>query len=362
MNDPRKVSDERLGGPSRPPLGEELLPPVEQPSAKFIIQLFVVPALIVMAIVGVWLSFSWLVRTTTLGPEKLIEGIDKGPSVARWQRASELADMLHNKHYASLRRDQKSASQLAQILERELDQSKDGAGGQEAATLRYFLTRALGEFDVQDGTETLLRAAQTKRSPEDELVRRGAIEALAVRAYNLSKLEPPEQLASPELEPVLVKLSNDEDAEIRYRATYALGKLGTPAAIERLEALASDPDADTRYNAAVALAHRGNATAMETLAEMLDLSELAKAGEKTVEGAEASSDPGSKQALVVGSALEAAVALKQQNPQADMAPVIEAVENFIAADPQQLQAAHIPPRVKSDAEHLLQLLKGETQK
>ena len=66
--------------------------------------------------------------------------------------------------------------------------------------------------------------------------------------------------------------------------------------------------------------------------------------------------------LVVGRALEAAVALKQQNPQADMAPVIKAVENFIAADPQQLQAAHIPPRVKSDAEHLLQLLKGETQK
>ena len=37
--------------------GESALPPVEPPSAGFIVQLFVVPALIVLAVVGVWALF-----------------------------------------------------------------------------------------------------------------------------------------------------------------------------------------------------------------------------------------------------------------------------------------------------------------
>lgn len=42
------------------PAAAEFLPPVEPPSAKFIVQLFVVPGLIVAAIVGVWLLFGKL--------------------------------------------------------------------------------------------------------------------------------------------------------------------------------------------------------------------------------------------------------------------------------------------------------------
>src|SRR5690242_6222897 len=64
MNDSSLFRDEPAKYEARPPLGEELLPPVEQPSARFIVQLFVVPALIVVLIVGVWLSFNWLVRST----------------------------------------------------------------------------------------------------------------------------------------------------------------------------------------------------------------------------------------------------------------------------------------------------------
>src|SRR5439155_23866789 len=57
MNDSSLFSNEHRTIESRPPLGEELLPPVEPPSARFIIQLFVVPALIVALIVAVWLAF-----------------------------------------------------------------------------------------------------------------------------------------------------------------------------------------------------------------------------------------------------------------------------------------------------------------
>jgi HEAT repeat protein len=354
MNDSRSFRDEGLGGPSRPPLGEELLPPVEQPSARFIVQLFVVPALIVLAIVGVWVSFSWLVRSTTIGPEKLIEGVESGPSVARWQRASELADMLHNKRYASLRHDHVAASHIARVLDREIDDSKDGHGGQEAATLRYFLARALGEFEVPEGTETLLRAAETKRTPDDELVRHGAIEAIATRAYDLQKLDPPEQLENPEAEPTLIRLSGDADPTIRSSATFALGQMGSSEAIKRLEVLVNDPDTDTRYNAAIALAHRGNTKSAETLAEMLDVGELSKAENNPDE------DKASfKAAVIVGSALDASHALARQNPQADLSVVTEAVRQFSKTDPQKLREANIPPRLVSDAEHLLHLLKPE---
>ncbi|HEX3598543.1 MAG TPA: HEAT repeat domain-containing protein [Lacipirellulaceae bacterium] len=354
MNDSRTFSDDSLGGPSRPPRGEDLLPPIEQPSAKFIVQLFVVPALIVAVIVGVWLSFSWLVRSATIDPDKLVEGIEHGPSVARWQRAIELAEMLSNNRYAGLKRDPKTAGHIAQILDREIDESKDGNDGQEQATLRYYLVTALGRFEVNDGTDVLLKAAETKRTPNDDLVRQCALEAIATRQFNMQKLDPPESLSNPDLEPTLIRLTKDEDPAIRSRATYALGQFGTPEAIKRLEVLVDDPDKDTRFDAAIALAHRGNAKGVETLAEMLDVPELAKmedsAGEK---------DPSFKRDVIVAAALDATHALARQNPQADLSLVTEAIERLIATDSQKLSDAHISPRAKSDAELVLPDLKSK---
>ena len=82
MNEPRfTVEDPRVNRPAVP-AGDDLLPPVEPPSAGFIIQLFVIPALIVVLIVAVWLAFNWLVRTAS-SPEDVIQGLKQGPSVAR---------------------------------------------------------------------------------------------------------------------------------------------------------------------------------------------------------------------------------------------------------------------------------------
>ena len=62
MIDSHTPTEEPAIGASRAAAGDDLLPPVEPPSAGFIIQLFVVPALIVLVIVSVWFTFSWLVR------------------------------------------------------------------------------------------------------------------------------------------------------------------------------------------------------------------------------------------------------------------------------------------------------------
>lgn len=336
-----------------PPLsGDDLLPPVEPPNAGFIIQLFVVPALIVLVIVSVWLMLGWLVHHTTMGPEKLIRGLEQGSSVARWQRASELADMLRNDRFIEFRHSEESAASLARILDREIDGGASGGGMQEGdVTLRLFLARALGEFQVNEGIETLLRAATTERDPAEQVVRQHAIQAIAVRAHNLQQLDPPQELTHPELESTLATLAEDEDPQIRLRAAYALGRLGTPASIERLEIMVDDPHANTRYNAAVALAERGNARAIETLAEMLDLEELAGVPpESNVQ------DLAFKRALVVTNALEGVDALARQNPSADFTPVVESLERLVAADEETLAQAQILRGVVIEARRMLKLL------
>jgi HEAT repeat protein len=170
----------------------------------------------------------------------------------------------------------------------------------------------------------------------------------------MQKLDPPESLSNPDLELRLIQLTKDEEPAIRSRATFALGQFGSPAAIERLEVLVDDPDKDTRFDAAVALAHRGNAKGVETLAEMLDVAELSK----MVDGAD-EKDPSFKRDVIVATALDATHALARQNPQADLSLVTQAIERLIATDSQELNAAHISPRAKSDAELVLPDLKSK---
>ncbi len=339
---------------SEPLTGDDMLPPVEPPSAGFIIQLFVVPALIVLMIVVVWLTFSWLVRRTSARPEDLIAGLEHGPRIARWQRASELADMLRSPRFADFRRSPEAAKGLAGILSREIDAAKDGHGMEdEDITLRRFLSRALGEFDVIEGTDALIKAAETNRDPKEILVRQGALEGIAVRAFNLHKLEPPLELNVPELDVALSRLASDEDPSIRYRTAFALGQIGTPAALSRLEKMVNDPDADTRYNAAVGLAHHGNAQAIETLAEMLELEELGG-----LRGEENDQDRKSKRALIVFNALTATEELAKQNSTADFSPLVEALNHIVTADEATLTKAFLPTRAVSDAKRILEKLRS----
>jgi len=351
MNNSGFQEDSKSTNRVLPPAGEDLLPPVEAPSAGFIIQLFVVPALIVIVIVGVWLTFNWLVLSTVRTPERLIQGLEQGPNIARWQKASELADLLRNERFAEFKRSGDAADQLAGILDREI--ARAGGAMQEGdVTLRYFLTRALGEFEVPNGIDVLLKAAETNRDPGEQIVRNGALEAIAVRAYNLRQLEPSQTLEHPELEPTLIRLAGDEDPQIRLKTAYALGQIGTPAAIEQLELMVDDPDDDTRYNAAVGLAHRGKDAGIETLAEMLDLEELASDRDgKTTEASAA------RRAVLVHTAIEAARALAKQKPDADLSLVIAELEQIADADSETLKNAQLPSRVVAEARGALEALR-----
>ncbi len=333
---------------SRPPLGQDLLPPVEEPSARFIIQLFVVPALIVMLIVAVWLAFSWVVRSTELGPDQLIQGIEQGANVARWQRARELAELLQDKRYPEFRQSRTGASHLARMLDRSIDQADMGDNDIE---FRKYLAAALGNFDVEEGTDVLLKAAKTNRDTREQKVRDAAIQAIAVRAYNLAHLDPPQKLTNPDLDAALINLASDSDPVIRSQTAYALGQIGTPTAIKQLETMIDDPDAGTRYNAAIALAHHGNPKSLDTLTEMLDWKELAGVREEKEEGRRF------KRTVIIVSAIDAVHALARQNPNVDLSPIVSALKQLVDADPQKLEKAYVSPRVVADAKLALNQLK-----
>jgi HEAT repeat protein len=196
-------------------------------------------------------------------------------------------------------------------------------------------------------------AATTNRDPREAPVRDAALRAIAIRIYHLRQFNPPRELGHPELQPTLLRLAADDDPSIRLQAAFALGQLGTPAAIEQLEVMVDDPHADTRYNAAVALAHRGNHKAVETLAEMLEPVELAGGLRET-----ASQTQALHRGMIVRTAIEAAKELARQNPQADLSLVVEALQRLVAADPQSLAAAQLPPRIASDAAAALKVLRS----
>jgi hypothetical protein len=90
------------------------LPPVQPPSASFLLQLFLIPLVIVIIIVMVWLLFSWLAHMGS-NPQDLVRDIGK-VNDASWQRAYNLAELMRKPQYAHLKSDPKLAQELAATL------------------------------------------------------------------------------------------------------------------------------------------------------------------------------------------------------------------------------------------------------
>src|SRR5262249_19541016 len=69
------------------------LPPVAPPSGRFILQLFLVPGLIVAALVVVALGLDWLFGGHRK-PEKLLKNLDDPNPEVRWRAAADLSQIL----------------------------------------------------------------------------------------------------------------------------------------------------------------------------------------------------------------------------------------------------------------------------
>ncbi|MFM8415359.1 MAG: HEAT repeat domain-containing protein [Planctomycetota bacterium] len=250
---------------------DDSLPPVEPPSAGFLVQLFLVPALIVGIIVTVWLAFHWLAQLGN-DPQAYVRQLRRNTE-GRWQAALNLANDLRGPGGATLKADPKLAGELASILDGEVASGRptgSGHSAEQSRTLCVYLCRALGEFAVPEAAPPLIARVAASDPPE---VARAAVEALAVLAANLAAAG--KKFADPAaVTTAVLDATQSDDQGLRSSATFALGVVGGDGARDRLEVLCGDVNDDVRYNAALGLARLGGDVAWETLAEMLALPDV----------------------------------------------------------------------------------------
>ena len=311
---------------------DDHLPPVEPPSAGFVVQLFVIPALIVVIMFALGAGIKLLVERDN-DPQSYVEAL-RSNNAGRWQAANDLADVLRNPRNDGLKDDAHLAGELANILNREID---EGRFDQDPIELRVYLCHLLGEFRAPVVLDALVKAAKADRDPAEAAVRFAAMKALAVwldGSPHASK-----DLVE-KLMPTIMAASRDEQPLLRSTAAFALGAADTSDAKARLERMLVDSYPDVRYNAATTLARHGDAEAVDVLAEMLD-ADQALALEKEDE-------PQSRQYkrnLILVNALRATKDLAEKNGKADLHPLAKAVE--------RLTTSELPSRIQVEAKEVL---------
>ena len=93
---------------------QDLLPPVQPPDARFLMQLFVTPLIIVAVIVGVFFLVSWM-ASPEQQPTALVDGIERLDHRS-WQQALTLANRCVTTDSSEIRRDSQLAARLAGVL------------------------------------------------------------------------------------------------------------------------------------------------------------------------------------------------------------------------------------------------------
>ncbi|WP_425616648.1 HEAT repeat domain-containing protein [Anatilimnocola sp. NA78] len=333
--DPKPVEAKRL---------PEHLPPVEAPTAAFIMQLFLIPLAIVSIVVLLWLSFSWLAQAGRNDPKKLVEELRRGTDVS-WQSAYTLAEILRSPdpQFDAVRQDHEMAKELAALLEADVAQPLRG-GNDKGDSLRIkrrmFLSRSLGSFHVLDGAPLLARLANYEKDPLEVSVRLSALEGLATLARNVGPevMRQEEKIVQAVIEAsratddsaTPTKASEDGEyqprAEVRAVAAFTLGVIGGEEARARLTTMLNDPYASARYNAATGLSRQGDEAAIPVLKEMLSPdNNLAAKDESTL------ADKDRKRISVLVAGIQGTMSLAEHNPKADMKPLMQALKDLAAS-------------------------------
>lgn len=253
----------------------EELPVVEPPSAGFIMQLFLVPALIVMALVGGWLLMGKLFSVQQDWRE-LVTELRTQNEHRRWRAALGLAQVLkadrdQGDQGQQLAKNPEIAKALVEALDQEL---KSERRSKEDISHQVFLVSALGLLDRVEISVPALQTALAGDFHED--VRSAALIAIAVvgnrameEAQKGDARLQEEILELPDLSDDVIELTEELSPLLREKATFALGFLPEPTATQRLEVLTNDRSYEIRVDAAIALCRHGSTAGFNVYREIL---------------------------------------------------------------------------------------------
>lgn len=240
----------------------EELPPVQPPSAGFIAQLFLIPGLIVLAIIVVWSLVSRMASIEQDWRSLVLDIQSPHPHVrsrAIFGLAQQLsADQNSTNPGPKLCDNADVAKQLSDLLDKELKRSSVDP---DVVKQEAILAQTLALFHTHETVLPVL--IQAIQPGQDEEVRTNALKAIAViagRALETSQPIPTELAETP-----LIEISSDPTPLIRQLAAYILGLVPTESARSRLKVLMENPDPATRLNAAIGLARQGSAEGYEVI-------------------------------------------------------------------------------------------------
>lgn len=239
---------------TRPDLLDDL-PPVQPPSAGFIIQLFVVPGLIVLAVVAVWALFG-RIAAGEQDWHALVEELQSQNGHIRNRAMYGLAQVLdqdrrRGENGQHLTSNPEIATALADQLTREL---KTNSTSKESIGIQQYLTRAVGLLDSPQVTMPPLRMSLA--ATRDIEIRKSGVASIAMIAGRSFEKGTP--LDDPETVTALTELSADSQPLMRQTAAFALGLFKSEAADQQLHALLGNEDWKTCVNAAIALSRHGS--------------------------------------------------------------------------------------------------------
>jgi len=242
------------------------LPPVEPPSAGFMLQLFVVPGLIVLLVVGVWALFGKM-ATGKQDWQALVSDLGSSNPHRQQRAALGLAQLLKldletEQDSEGLVKNPRVARALAELLQKQLESPK---ADKQQLVQQAFLARTLGFIDVPDVViPALCRAMQTE---VDRDIRRNAVASVALILGR--NAEGASGLQTAELTERLIELTADEDRSLRQVATFTLALFQGSASQQRLLVLLNNADENTRLNAAFGLARQQSVACLPLLENYL---------------------------------------------------------------------------------------------
>ena len=275
-----------------PGFRHEELPPVTPPSAGFIVQLFLIPALIVLAVVAVWALFGkladsendWKQLTTELGSSN---------DHRRWRAAMGLAQLLRNEEispptdHEPLAKNPLVVDSLTKLLSESLASTTKT---DEDVTHQEFLARTLGALDADDRTLPVL--AEGMKDSHNIEVRKSSLMSVAAiagrhfdhatgytAALTAGSSVPPmserrlplvaSTISDASVLEQLRRSAQDPEPVVRHLAGYALANVSGPESLEQLRVMLTDGNRLAQANAAIGLARNGSAESVPALIQLL---------------------------------------------------------------------------------------------